>query len=709
MKNILLITFFILNFLSRLEAQNLPQTLDSLRQVLASFEQTKGYEKDTNYLNTLKSYGLQYQWYQPDSAVKWLKKALILDARYHLSSKRLALLKDLCMIYGNQNNPKLFDYAQQIIDLAEKKQDFQNLAEANFFLAFYYEKNQALGKALLYRLQELDYARQARGNEVGVVAVLANIASLYQAAGNYAKAEQYARAAIEAGRKIKRNDWKTLAQLAELYDVYNEILLNGTQKYEQALEYVLELKQRVQKNGHPELKYNAQKNICRIYARQGKFAEALACYQTTLQQFAQSDLDAKFKPQIYALMGDLYVQNRNLAQALQSYQQAKKAIPTGYDDLFGVTKGLAETAFKAQNYELALRESEVARQNYQKFGHKNALKEVYELQYKIYLAQQNYPQALASHQLFKNISDSLLINQNALKIDQVEAESNFKAEQTKILNAQKQKDLINTQRLGEQRLYLLGALLVLAIVSFAGLLIYRQNDRLKKTNQLKDRLFAIIAHDLRSPITSFQGISEQISYFLEKNKPERIHQLRELIAKSAQNLNHLLDNLLNWAVLQRNSWLLHKQKIDLKNLIDDNLKAFYTAAQVHQIILENLVPENCLVYTDPNALSTIIRNLLSNALKFTPEGGKINIQAKPLAHSSGYDLQVNDSGIGMSSEKAQSIFRLNAEKNSAGLRGEKGIGIGLSLCYEFAQLLSSNLQVKSQPGQGTTFSLRLPA
>jgi signal transduction histidine kinase len=237
--------------------------------------------------------------------------------------------------------------------------------------------------------------------------------------------------------------------------------------------------------------------------------------------------------------------------------------------------------------------------------------------------------------------------------------------------------------------------------------IVSQNDALDKMNRVKDRLFAIIAHDLRSPIASFQGISEQIHYFLEKNKPERVHQLREFIAKSAQNLHRLLDNLLSWAVIQRNSYSLNQQLLELKDLIEETLTPYQTMADLHQIQLENLAPSNCQIYSDKNALSSILRNLISNALKFTPEGGKISVDVSLNPSENQICIQVSDTGMGILPEKMTTIFELGADKTLPGIRGEKGIGLGLSLCYEFAQMLEGELKVESQVGRGTIFTLIL--
>lgn len=236
--------------------------------------------------------------------------------------------------------------------------------------------------------------------------------------------------------------------------------------------------------------------------------------------------------------------------------------------------------------------------------------------------------------------------------------------------------------------------------------IQERTSELADSNQTKDQLFAIIAHDLRNPITAFQGITEQINFFLRKNKPERLLQMSESIDNSVQNINHLLNNLLNWALTQTNQITVHQTETSLFQNVEEVVKIYQMSATIHQIELENTVSKGMVVYIDKDSFQTILRNLVGNAIKYTPENGKISISAK--AQKSKIILSITDTGIGIDEETQQKLFKLSLGNTSRGLRGEKGTGLGLVLCYQFAELNNIKIEVESKPNEGTTFILTIP-
>jgi signal transduction histidine kinase len=233
-----------------------------------------------------------------------------------------------------------------------------------------------------------------------------------------------------------------------------------------------------------------------------------------------------------------------------------------------------------------------------------------------------------------------------------------------------------------------------------------QNELLGQSNTMKDRLFSIIAHDLRNPIMAFQGITEQINFFLRKNKPERLLQMTESIDESAQNINHLLNNLLGWALTQTNQISLQKTDTNLFQNVEEVVKIYQMSAVIHQIELKSEVSKGLSVHVDKDSFQTILRNLVGNAIKYTPEDGKITLSAKP--QNDKIILSITDTGTGMNEETKQKISQLSVGNTKRGLRGEKGTGLGLVLCYEFAELNNIKIEVESKENEGTTFSLEIP-
>jgi signal transduction histidine kinase/ligand-binding sensor domain-containing protein len=233
-----------------------------------------------------------------------------------------------------------------------------------------------------------------------------------------------------------------------------------------------------------------------------------------------------------------------------------------------------------------------------------------------------------------------------------------------------------------------------------------QNETLEALNKSKDRFFAIIAHDLRSPLVSFQGISKQINFFLKRNEHEKVKDLGEKIDRTAQNLTNMLNNLLNWALLQKGEFGFNPEMLNLHTLTAESIATFQPTAITHSVDIVNEISPETPVWADRSMLQTIIHNLVSNALKFTPTGGKISLSTQK--NEKGLTLVCADTGLGIPTEKIATIFRVEARKNSKGLHGEKGNGIGLPLCFEFAKAHQGSLHLISEVGKGTTVSLSLP-
>jgi signal transduction histidine kinase len=228
-------------------------------------------------------------------------------------------------------------------------------------------------------------------------------------------------------------------------------------------------------------------------------------------------------------------------------------------------------------------------------------------------------------------------------------------------------------------------------------------QQLKELNHTKDRFFGIIAHDLRGPLASFQEVNNLIHHYLEKNKPEKIKKLGLQIHQSAKSLNTLLNNLLNWALVQQKMVSYRPEWCDLREIVKDCLNNFNTLVSIHHLQIELVLGEQGQVWADKPSTFSIVHNLISNAIKFTPDNGVIHINISQ--HNEQVQLTIRDSGVGMSQTALDKILGTNEIKSQRGARGEKGSGLGLALCKEFAQLNQCTLTAESVPNQGTTFYL----
>jgi signal transduction histidine kinase len=234
--------------------------------------------------------------------------------------------------------------------------------------------------------------------------------------------------------------------------------------------------------------------------------------------------------------------------------------------------------------------------------------------------------------------------------------------------------------------------------------IQKQADELKKINDSKDKLFSIIAHDLRSPFNAILGLSELLK---EKDtKDPESHLFARKIYETALNNYNLLENLLEWSRTQMNLVHFVPDNLKLIDKVTQNIKLLEASADKKKISVENKVDNNLKVWADRNLVNIILRNLLGNAIKFTRPEGKIIIASKIVRNYA--EISVKDNGLGMSEDIIQTLFKIDKVQSRKGTSDEKGTGLGLILCQEFVELLGGEIRVESKENQGSAFYFTLP-
>ena len=236
------------------------------------------------------------------------------------------------------------------------------------------------------------------------------------------------------------------------------------------------------------------------------------------------------------------------------------------------------------------------------------------------------------------------------------------------------------------------------------IIIQQSKLKLEELHLTQNKLFSIIAHDLRNPFNNIIGLSE----LLKENGMSEVESVEyiDLINSTAKNTLNLLDNLLNWAKSQTGQLSFIPEKIILSRFITEILWLKESRAKTKNISLKYAPTSDIVLYTDRNILGTILRNLISNAIKFTNQGGCIDI----LTTTSDNEVEISicDNGVGMSEETIRKIFDPSTTMTSLGTNSEGGSGLGLALCREFVKGLDGHLWVESEVGQGSNFKFILP-
>ena len=229
---------------------------------------------------------------------------------------------------------------------------------------------------------------------------------------------------------------------------------------------------------------------------------------------------------------------------------------------------------------------------------------------------------------------------------------------------------------------------------------------LKELNATKDKFFSIIAHDLKNPFSNILGFSELLKEEVRDNDLDAIEQYSSLIYSSAHQTFRLLENLLDWANTHRGQMIFYPENLSLKEIaadITDNLLQF---TEKKNIELLNNITDETLIPADKNMLKSILRNLITNAIKFTPRNGKIELSS--FVHDQNVEISIKDNGIGMSELTRDQLFRLDVNHSTKGTEDEKGTGLGLLLVKEFVQKHHGTIWVESELGKGSTFKFMLP-
>lgn len=355
----------------------------------------------------------------------------------------------------------------------------------------------------------------------------------------------------------------------------------------------------------------------------------------------------------------------------------------------------------------------------------------------------NYRESLIYFENYARIRDSLFNETFSKNIVEMQAKYKNDEQLAEIALLKKENQLIrNEQRLKSAYVYLLvtGILLVLAVL---GLLMWRYRDKkrinkqleeevknrkdheqkliqserqLKEVNLTKDKFFSIISHDLKSPFGAMKGLVELLQAGYDEMSDMEKKELIGEINKATNNTFSLLSNLLAWSQSQRDTIEFHPVAINVSEICSGTIDFLLPAARKKNIGIESNIAEDLHVVADRNMLTTIIRNLLSNAVKFTSDGGTVNIKSKMLATqhgNNGYnkfvEISVSDTGVGISGENLDKIFRIEEKFKTPGTNDESGTGLGLMICKEFVEKHHGTIRVDSEEGVGSTFAFTLPA
>ena len=234
-----------------------------------------------------------------------------------------------------------------------------------------------------------------------------------------------------------------------------------------------------------------------------------------------------------------------------------------------------------------------------------------------------------------------------------------------------------------------------------------KNDELLEIVAEKDKFFSIISHDLRSPFNGFLGLTQMMADDLTSMTLTEIQTIASSMSKSASNLYRLLENLLEWSRMEQGLIPFNPRHVTLREIMDEGLSIVLQSAEQKGISVSFNIPEDTGIFADSNIFETVIRNLVSNAVKFTPKGGQVNISAR-ITEQKNLEISVKDSGIGMKKEILKKLFLITGNISRRGTDDEPSSGLGLFLCKGFIEKHGGSIWAESEEGKGSVFYFSIP-
>ncbi|WP_299887941.1 ATP-binding protein [uncultured Lacinutrix sp.] len=309
------------------------------------------------------------------------------------------------------------------------------------------------------------------------------------------------------------------------------------------------------------------------------------------------------------------------------------------------------------------------------------------------------------------IKDSISSDNVKTQVAKLEKQYNTTSKELQIVKLDKAKveqEQLTAKAKTKQNLYLITAIILLSLL-ILGYWLFRklkkQKEELDTTNKVKNRLFSIIAHDLRGMIIPFQRSGRILEHYIEEKNYDKTITFSKELQKNSQGLSTMLDNLLSWSIEQMNGYKMNPELLYVTKEINEIKTTFSQQSEFKDTKINIVNSEEIAINIDKGAFHIIFRNLIGNALKYT-ENGIIRIEFKRDLNT--LTCILTDTGIGMSKAQLDNIFTLDTKESTIGTKGEKGTGLGLSLVYRFVKMNGGTIKVSSEKRVGTKFNLNFP-
>ncbi len=698
-----------------------------------------------------------------------LENILYNSLNYNLSTtEKIKLCNDLAELYTEKSPEKQIEYAARALVLADEISDDSQITRSLLVMGSAHKLQNNYEKAIeyatrLYRIQNTN------NNEIEAAKALSFIGECYYEWSNYVEAKEYYEKALEIFKKKQdfvgiANSLRNVAKILSDWGEYDEALNKNQEalkfwednndelgiansynnigiiyqelgNFDRAFEYFhksLDIFKKL--NRTPDI-VNLILHIGDIYLQRNQFDKALEYYYNA-DLIGKQINNKKLKSITLSNIGEAYNLKGDYVKALDFQKKAlklkeeigdKKRLIITYTELGIIYKNV-------EDYDKALLYLNKGADLATEINLKYQLIKCYINLSEVYTGLKNYKKALEYYTMYIEGKDQLYTEESKQTIAELQAK--YQVEKKDKDNERlKHSEQLNKAQIRNQQVIigfvlfiLLGAFIIMVILhsryqtnqklniqlSLKNKEIEDQqryvellNKELKDANQTKDKFFSIVAHDLKSPFNSLLVLTnlllDDYDTYSEEERKSFIQQLKA----SSENTFALLQNLLDWASTQMGKTMIVHEKIDISKISEETITLLKPFARNKNIRIKSEIPPNTIVFADKNMVSAIILNLVTNAIKFTPPEGKVEIRS--VSENKHVKVEVADTGVGISPKNQKKLFRLDHKIQTAGTAKEKGTGLGLILCKEFVEKNDGQIWVNSVEGKGSQFFFTLPA
>jgi len=611
---------------------------------------------------------------------------------YHTRNDEIKAGEALQMIARNYYNASSYikskDYYERALDVFKKNQYFEGVATTLHEMASILGHWGEYDEALVKNQEALSFWDEI-GEKPGIASAYDGIGRIYEELGNYDEAFDYYKKSMNLYLEINYSSEIVMATL-HLGDIYLKKAL-----YDKALEYYFRAEEHAkQVSTTKRLNGIVLASIGEAYNEKGDYLKALDYLQRSVDIF--TDLGDKMKlSKSYTHLGMIYFNVHDFNKALSYFM-------LGLDIA-------EEINFKYQINQCNFYLSEL----YQKTG--------------------SYKKSLFHYKNYINGRDAISSEQRKQMVAELQAKYQVEKKEKENERLRHDDQLNNVQIRNQQLVIGFGLFMLLGVIVLSMVFRnrYQQNQKLniqlalknkeiekqqayveklnielKEANATKDKFFSIVAHDLKSPFSSLLVLSQLLIDDYDTLSNEERKQFIQQINSSAENTFSLLQNLLEWARTQSGRTSINKEQISLGEISNDAISVLKPIAKNKMIELKSNIGVDCKAWADKNMISTVLLNLISNAVKFTGKNGSVSVNS--FVSNNHIEIEIADTGVGISKENMEKLFKPDVKFHTVGTEKEKGTGLGLILCKEFIEKNQGEIWVNSDEGKGSKFCFSLP-